>query len=393
MNAFTAKSNGLDVHCNDIDTYECVVNEQLDIHEPTVLNFIDAGDWNDAFVFTIPSHNNVTIMPSGFFTRFPKLTQIILSTGLESIKKDDFKNAKHLNILHLNGNKLQIIPNSVFIEAPQLTETDLSDNRLVTIEDFAFNSLRKLNFVFLRANRLTTLKRNTFVGAPNLIGLNLENNQIETIEDGTFDLPKLRSLFLSTNLIRAFSDNVFSGAPNLFALSVTANGLFHIGQSLYKLNNLNAVVLDHNRIDDIDLVPFAKMPALMQLSLKNSGLSFRKNDRNDSTTVNSPVTYLDLSQNNLTSNDVLKQLKSMGYVNLEELDLEDNAFTDVDDIVDIKQKFRNIATLGLSGNRLTCKWIQDAYNALRPLQVILTKAEDTEAGNNSNKIYGINCLK
>lgn len=192
----------------------------------------------------------------------------------------------------------------------------------------------------------------------------LTNNKIAVIEDRALDIPSLYQLFLKNNLIRTLADNVFSGVPNLVNLFLEGNGLTHIGQSLYHLKKLDYLALAHNPIEDIDLSALAKMPELLQLTLKDTGLQLRDHVATTPAAVNSSVTRLELTANEITNSDVLKQLENLGFVNLFYLNLHKNRLSDIEGIAEIKKMFPKIQTFGFSDNKLTCKWVKDALEVL-----------------------------
>lgn len=388
--AFFTGTHGLDVHCDLIEVNSCYVKEHLDLHVATTLNFIPAIEYNDVSYFSIPSHNNVSIIPSGIFTTFVRLNQVRISTGLKSIQKDNFKNADAMTTLELNENKLQVIPSNVFSEASLLRQIDLSDNELNTIEDFAFKGLNNLDLIYLQYNNLTIVTRNTFAGTRNLNALYLHENQIEVIEDGAFALAYLQHLYLANNLIRTLSDNVFVGAPSLFAVSLVQNGLTHIGQSFYRSRELHTVLLDNNNVEDIDLSSFAKLPALYQLSLENIGFHFSENDMISTITKPSNVSHLNLKKNEISNANVLKLLKSFGYVNLENLFLDGNNLRDVLGLAEIRQRFPKIISLGLSDNELTCEWMERAVETLKPPKVEIK--QNVELNSKAKNFKGITCV-
>lgn len=339
------------------------MKESLNIDEPTTLNFIDADGWNNATIFVITISSNATVIPSGFFQRFPKLNEVRISTGLKTIQEDDFKNSEALTILNLSKNRLQVVPKGVFSKATKLAIIELQLNGFSTIEDYAFIGLNSLAKLRLENNSLTILKESSFAGSPNLDDINLQNNQIETIEDGAFDLPKLKNLQLSHNLIRVLSDNVFVGAPNLGLIELEANGLSHIGQSFYGCERLTWLQLKNNQINDIDLQSFAKLPKLNYLWLKNSGFRFKENVTPH--TAKSQLFRLDLSENGLNNSDVLLRLESSGYADLKVLSLENNNFTVIDELIGVKQKFQYLYSLSLSGNFFDYNWIENAVQTLK----------------------------
>lgn len=176
-----------------------------------------------------------------------------------------------------------------------------------------------LELLSLQNNSISVLKENTFAGAPNLYGLFLTNNKIEVIENDALDLPFLLQLFLANNMLRTLADNTFLGTPYVIHLFLEGNFLSQIGQSLYHLQNLDILRLGDNPIEDIYLLAFARMPALRQLQLKATGFHFRENVLSTPANVNSSVGLLDLSRNNLTNSDVLKQLEKIGFGNLSHL--------------------------------------------------------------------------
>lgn len=364
----------IDVHCNETESLGCYVKGPLRIHEPVVLNFIDAEKWTNVLFFTIPPENEVSVIPTGIFQRFPRLAEVRISTGLSSITKDNFKDANSLTSLTIRGNRLQTIPSNVFQFATNLEEVDISQNGLTTIEDFAFNGLKDLRYIFIHNNSVTALKRNTFAGAENILALQLERNRIESIEDGAFNLPNLKFIFLSHNRIRALSDNVFAGAPFLFSVVISGNGLTHIGQAFSNLKKITAIILDHNRIVDIDLSKFAKLPELKQLSLKDTGFKLAQWDESEWSGVASPAIYLDLSSNALFESDILARLQH--FSNLEELSLAENKFTEIDRINDTKKMYNNIAVLELSGNDFKCDKLREIVTSLRSQKISVPAAVD-----------------
>lgn len=376
----------VNVHCNASQPDGCYITEPLDIHEANVLNFVDAGEWNNTLHLDIPSTSNVSVFPSGIFQRFQLLSELRIESGLKWIAKDDFKDADNLTILDIHNNNLHTLPANVFQYADGLVEISLSQNQLTTIEDYAFNKLNNLDVIYMQNNSLTVLKRNTFAGALKLRALQLENNRIESIEDGALNLPELKYIFLSHNRIQSLSDNVFRGAPKLASIALAANQLSHIGKSFQDCIQLTAVVLDHNHIDDIDLVAFEKLPKLLQLSLKNSGFRWRDVDQWPASP--SAIIYLDISHNGLTGSDALTRLEY--FSNLEELDLGENNFSELNGFANTKKKFPNLATLGLSGNLFICAKLRLVLNSLMSQEVTVLETVDIVGDVKNYK--GVTCV-
>lgn len=284
----------VDVHCQSDVMSGCSFVESLDIHEPTALNFVNADEWKNVDYIEIPADSNITVLPSGIFQQFPRLTNLLMSFHLKSMTKDDFKYAGELLSLVIDDNDLQTLPANVFEYANKLQRILASSNQLTVIEDHAFNGLSLLDSLSLHNNSLTMLRRNTFTGAPSISYLRLERNRIEAIEDGALNmlelnyldlshnridslaegmlnLPKLEIFLISHNRIQSLSDNVFRGAPKLNTFDIKGNGLNHIGKAFKDCNELLILDLTLNNIDDIDVNAFAKLSNLVRLKLTDSG--------------------------------------------------------------------------------------------------------------------------
>lgn len=351
----------INVHCSDAQPLGCYVAEPLNIHDSSVLNFVDADAWNNVIYFRIPSDSNVTVIPGGIFQRFHKLAEIAISTGLTSIRSDNFKGATLLAVLDLQKNAIRVLPSNVFTEANQLHEIDLSKNGLAIIEDFALNGLSKLERIYLHNNSLSALKRNTFSGAQNLKVLQLENNRIETIEEDALNLPNLQHIFLGYNRIQILGEGLFAGTPNLLQLSLVSNDLQAIGQSsIYNLIKLRTLDLNNNRIRDMDLDAFGRMPAITEISLSGSG--FRIGPAALKLTPGSSLASLDISNNGLSASNILQQLKS--FSNLDRLNLENNQLRELDGLLTVKRDFPKLSKLRLAGNRFSCENFEIILQAL-----------------------------
>lgn len=366
--------HSLDVHCDQNLKYACKVEEDLKIHEPTVINFIDSDAWINTAHFEMGKGCNVTVLPSGIFQRFQKLTTIDIVTGLKSIQSENFKDAIELQHLTLNNNQIHVIPSNVFREAANLERIELSNNRIISIEDLAFNGLSTLRHIQLHNNSITILKRNTFSGAPKIKTIRLENNLIETIEDGAFALQNLKFLMLSFNRLQTLSNNVFAMAPILEKIALRSNNLQAIGQSFNNLNKLKELDLSTNQINDINLATFARLKRLKRLLLSNSGFQFKSTD--EAINSGSVLATLDISENNLSESNVLARLEPLAK--LRNLNLKKNRFSDLIGIDDIGVKYTRLTDFAIGGNRFTCEKRKEILDSVQKqdLDIINYDAED-----------------
>lgn len=332
------------------------------ITEPTKLNVINADQWINKHYFSAVRGTS-DMLPLGIFQQFPELIEIDISLGLQTIEKEDLIGAERLLKLNFDENQIEILPTDVFRFAKNLEQIVISKNQLHVIEDFAFKGLNNIKNIDLHQNSLTILKRNTFTGAENLQKINLDDNEIETIEENALDLPKLRQLTMERNRIRSLSDYVFIGIPNIEQIHLTSNKISHIGNSFYGLANLQILMLSHNRINDIVLSQFAELPRFIYLALRNSGYRIDEFDRNRSVNSRSPLIYLDIAENNLSDPNILNHLEM--FVNLAVLDLNDNYFSEVNGIDDVKKKYLNLSKIYLTNNQFSCRKLRSIVQILR----------------------------
>lgn len=392
-------ARNVDVHCDrnhtpkDSEELEtiCYVAGRHDFADGDQLNITNADQFANSTYFKISSaSSNVAVVPSAIFDTFPLLKRIRISSAIVGLSSSTFNSAHRLECLELAKNHVKQIPSRLFVGAPNLQEIDLSENRIDVIEDYAFDRLTHLEFLFLQSNGLTVLRRHTFSGAENLRGLQLEDNEIETIEVGAFDLPLLKSLFLGHNKLTALADSTFAGAPHLYGVDFKSNQLTRIGEAFYRCQHLGALILDHNAIGDISLQRFAELPELLQLSLKNSGFDFTQFNQNGTRHQKSSIRFLDISWNGIEDANVLSRLDGI-FSNLEELNLEQNQLTSINDLHNITTYFPNISLLELSGNAIACDRLRDVITYLRRRKITVPRTVPSDS--HMTNVNGVVCAK
>lgn len=367
----------------------CVITKRIQMSDSDRLNILNANQWRNASYITIESKSTIGRVPMEIFELLPQLKFVHLSTGIKALTNTSFLNARQLQIIDLKSNHLQIIPSQVFSQAENLVEIDLSENQIDLIESFSFERLEKLEVIYLQNNKLKVLKRFTFDGATNLKFLLLENNEIDTIESGAFDLPALKSLFMAYNKVRVLPSLLFSAAVNLYAMDFKANSLTHIGDAFSKCSKLSALILDENQIEDLSLLKFADLPALAQLSLRKSGFKFdAKEPVRSQTTSISPLTFLDLSENQLSDQKAIKNIAIL-FEDIEELNLQNNTFTKIDGMTELRRVLPNLNVLHLSGNNFKCNYLKEILVYFRRKKISVPKTVDTTG--DVNNVHGVTC--
>lgn len=364
----------------------CYITTPIYLLPDSTLNIVNTSELVNVKRFELRAFTNLIRIPPIIWAVFPNLEEIIMANyaSVNSLTATDLLYASKLKVLNLKGNKLLTVPYSAFALAPALEVLDLSMNGITEIEGMAFNGLNSLKQLDLSYNRLGLLDAFTFSGLKNLEVLDLSQNKIKLIGDGTFNLPKLRILNVNFNDAKLLPDYLFGvdpvQAPPLTYVDFGDNKLTHIGMSLYNLQELNLLNLTANKkIDDINLEALAQLPKLETLLLSSSGFQF------PITTIfttisppeaaanipvpvsNSPVKKLYLAKNKLVNPDVLRQLAY--FRQLEELHLEKNGFTYIDNIKSLPTWYPNLRTIFLGENKLNCAWLNDSIPVFQAANV------------------------
>lgn len=366
------------INCSNQQCIWCRVHEDLE-------NLIDADSLTIANVthkakvtyFQWLHRSKLTHLPKVVFETFPNLELLDWSTGIEVIREADLENAKNLNSIILNKNAISRIPANAFKHAANLATIEISANKITDIEDNAFYGLNKLTDLTLESNFIKVIKRNTFAGAPKLATISLKVNDITTIEDGAFNLPRLTSLSMNTNHLKSLSDNLFAHAPEMFHLDLSDNELRQVPQATISAPGLTTLVLDWNQLEDLDLNTFIRFGKLEYLSLENVGLTLPASAGGQVKTSKSILTQIDLTDNELSSADVLKHLAI--FANLEEITLKSNKIVRLNDLANIKKTFANITKIDLDDNEVECNWLREVLPKIKELEITLSTGDEDES--------------
>ena len=135
------------------------------------------------------------------------------------------------------------------------------------------------------------INKRAFNGLINLTELDLSNNKIKFINGNSFNcLSKLKKLNLSSKELTEIEENVFNGLTNLEELILTDNYKIKLNQSIFKteivnsLKNLKTLVINssknfgHNDIlvREIDDDTFIHLSSLENLNLTQAGITHIK---------------------------------------------------------------------------------------------------------------------
>lgn len=191
-----------------------------------------------------------------------------------------------IRILDLSHNQIDHIADFAFANLTELTELDLSHNRLNsttlkpsvlggTYDTIVYEPMRKLKVLRLSRNNLHVLHPDVFVHLVELEELYLDENPFMVIESGTeiaiSGIPKLRLLNLADCQLRTLPEQQFHAPRGLLHLDLRGNLLETIPDAFVFAINLETLILDENPIVRIGSgrTKFPAMFKLKRLSISN----------------------------------------------------------------------------------------------------------------------------
>ena len=200
------------------------IKENLTDNQIDETIFQDIGDINEVNLVSC----KLAGIDDNMFEGFKDLKVINLAQNeLKELNKDLFSQLEELKWIDLSFNKVKSVE-KCFDKCKKLNFINLSHNQLTSI---TLNGLRELTDIDLSYNKLTRLDKQTFKGTVKLTSLNLSHNQIEVLDSDLFsNLLKLDKILLNDNLLRSL-------APNLFEKDIPS--LKHINLSNNRFKMLN----------------------------------------------------------------------------------------------------------------------------------------------------------
>jgi len=202
--------------------------------------------------------NMLDALPDGLLQAQRHLHTLILSRNrLMRIEKDSLIRQSALAILALDNNLIEFIDVEAFRSTIQLHDLNLSGNYLPAVPE-ALSPLTRLQSLDLGENRIVGFDASILMQMKELSSLRLLDNAVGNISRDTFaELPSLRILNLSKNLIRHVEEGSFSRNPLLQAVRLDANQLTAIEGLFSTLPHLAWLNVSDNQLMHFDysLIP------------------------------------------------------------------------------------------------------------------------------------------
>ncbi|CAI6356912.1 unnamed protein product [Macrosiphum euphorbiae] len=217
----------------------------------------------------IAMRSNNIVLSNDSFDGYNSLVMIHLENNrLAVIPPFVFKYQNKLRYLFLLRNELNVLEKDALYGLDNIRTLFLDNNHLVFLNLNSWKHMVKVQWIYL-SNNLLTFKNECFPLFTNLEMLHLQWNRIETINEFMFaDLPNLSVLNLSNNVITVVHKNAFQNLLNLSDLNIADNRITTITQEmLHPLKILDKLVLRNNPITRINNVIFTEMKNLSSLDM------------------------------------------------------------------------------------------------------------------------------
>jgi Leucine-rich repeat (LRR) protein len=184
-----------------------------------------------------------------------------------------------------NGNKNTVLDNLrittqltsikdyTFNTAINMEWLNLSNNKIMDIEEKAFSGLRNLKSLVLENNNIQNLKKKLFVELTVLIQVSLGQNKLTTFDFEIFKKnPKLVYLKISNNNITHFATISTSFQLDLKVLSIERNRIRTLSfKNLPNLPKLETLYMDVNELTELEFDKIKKqLPELITIHLKKN---------------------------------------------------------------------------------------------------------------------------
>ncbi|KAM4024480.1 uncharacterized protein ACNLHF_025353 isoform 1-T1 [Anomaloglossus baeobatrachus] len=201
-------------------------------------------------------------------------TILLAHNAILRVGNGSWKGLQSLQILDLNGNKIENLSVSFSLGLDSLTHLFLAQNLLHCISKYSFHYLHNLELLDLQGNLILSLDSGAFRSLTKLRHLQLQNNQLQSLRNDDFSvLQRLEFLDLSGNQINNLPPGVFTPLQSLVYLNLQNNKLRHLRfQTLGSLPSSGTLLLlSSNPWEcDCDLQRmFGKLRSLQRISLQD----------------------------------------------------------------------------------------------------------------------------
>ncbi|XP_067306009.1 toll-like receptor 13 [Pseudorasbora parva] len=223
--------------------------------------------------------NNITSISKDEMRFCTQLTELDLSNNRLHSVPPVISSLPRLHLLDLTFNNIKNISSADFANLTQLRTLQIYSNDVSFFEDFAFRDLKNWATLMIGSNRLS-LNRYLKKNLQKLESLDLANNKLDSVRRGDFEsLKSLRNLSLPDNQISVIEVGSFDGLKELIFLNLQSNKLSRgsIKDSVFSgLPNLKTLLLNNNYLsydsqEALEQPPFRHLRNLKTLNIFSQG--------------------------------------------------------------------------------------------------------------------------
>ncbi|XP_074618758.1 uncharacterized protein LOC141877629 isoform X2 [Acropora palmata] len=211
-----------------------------------------------------------------------------------------FRNLTRLSVLHLDGNAFYYVPSALQRKSriPAVTSLDLQGNVITYILKETFSELDKLKSLYMQSNKIVTIENGAF--NENIQHIDLSDNRFTFKHGNQFtNLSNLNQLYLRKNKIRIIPDTAFHGMTSLSHLDLGKNKIGRILKILFRdIAGVTYLNLDYNEIAYIEDGTFEKFKKFDRLKLQHNQLTYLPTGGDFS---NMEINDVDFSNNRITT--------------------------------------------------------------------------------------------
>lgn len=255
-----------------------------------------------------------------------------------------FRDLYNLQILKMQDNWIEHIPENVFSSLSNLHTLTLSNNRLANIENYAFTGLQVLSVLSIDSNRITRIHALALRNCSTLQDLHLNGNRLDEVPLALKSIPQLKTLDLGENLIVSIENASFMTMEQMYGLRLTENNIGNISKGVFdKMTSLKILNLSRNKIHKIEAGSFDSNINLQAIRLDGNYLS----DIGGLFAKLPNLVWLNISDNRLEWFDY-----AMIPTGLQWLDIHANRIAELGNYFEIESQL-SLSTFDASSNRLT----------------------------------------
>jgi Leucine-rich repeat (LRR) protein len=300
------------------------------------------------------------------------LTQLDLSKNkLTSIKKTYFRGLFNLQKLDLDLNTIRYIEKDSFADLRKLITLYMRKNYALRAIDFStFAGISALKILHLDLNMINWLNGDTFKNMPNLVSLNIAYNLLDNLTKDTFsNLKKIESIKMDYQSITSIESHTFCNLASLETIDLNGNRLVELLDNTFtELVNLIELDLSDNFINKIEVNTFVNLTN-NKLSVNLSKNRIKLLNASDNFLAGLPgVRKLDLSRNQI---EKVESFVFSKCGQLEFLDLKDNRLNILGKNL-FAETQKALLVLNLADNKIQLIKRHDFFNLTRLNKIYLS---------------------